>query len=547
MLLPSCLNDFHALAHPVTKKLHGSKGMGKRLYKRAKHSTPALMDAAARELETLEARLATKLLASSDNTPVAMHPRVVGYAAFLERPAETPTSPLPLSPAAAAAAAAGAATAVTTVRRHRARPKSAGGADVRAKGSAAGGGKSSHRRPRIYSRENPLETPPSSPRHTRLSAHRKQQNRQHQPTAAAVRGGGNGGALGTMVPSSSLTSSVKMSCGDDSDDFDCGAGEFGGSKRKSASAFAAAETSTERKGGDDCRGTTGFLNACGFTGYRSDSMLPPLLSSSLQGEDGSCLGSDDNLQYPTLPDVGPSLSPDPGHQDDSLQRGGGVHPVLLETTPGYSMALMPPREQNDGRSSTSLLPSIDMSDAAAAAAAVSSSAVGGPPTERQQRRQAPATTPASDDDVAYLGARGGVGGIVPAGRATAAARSTKRTGGDNNRDAGHLDITSVPVPVPATLVHGVSPEVAAAKAGAVVSSMVIPMDMDMDFDWLQVGKLFLCCGDFPSSGTCVVTSQRDNLCVVRMRYKGFSYRHVSDRPWTFPPVVSVFVGLLPKN
>ena len=443
--------------------------MGKRLYKRAKDSTPELMDAAARELEVLEARLATKLLASSDNAPVALHhhPRVVGHAAFLERPGTAPTTSLPVSPAAAdsaaaAAAASGPATGVAPARRQHRRSKSTGVADVGAKGRAGGGGggKSSHRRPRIYS-----------------------------------------------DVSSFLYSSAKKGCrGDDDgkDGFAGGAGDLGGSKRKSASTFAAAEkpSAEERKHGDGGGGgTAGFLTACGFTGYRSDSMLPPLLSSSLQGEDDPSLGSDDGLQHPTLPDVGPSLSPDPDHRCDNLRRGGDGngeggrgHPVPLGAVAGYSMAVLPPREQNTGPCPTNPLPGVNVASATptptAVAAAVggepsSALTVGGSPKDGQQRRQALATTAALNGDVAHERAREGArGSDVPAG-ATAVVRCFKVEGdGGSNLNAGDGETKSVLAA--AALVQGVPAEVTAAKAGAVVCPLVVPMDMDMDNDWLQV-------------------------------------------------------------
>lgn len=501
--------------------------MGKRLYKKATDSTPALVKATTRELEALEARLATKLLATSVNTPVPLHARVAGYSALLERPASTPTTPWPPAAAAAAsaapgaaeteaasagAAAAGAATAVALVRRYHHRSKSAGGAEMGAKDKVvATGGRSSRCRPRIYSREDPLGTPPSSPRHARFSPHRKHHHRQGRPSAAApaaVRGAGSAGAVSPMVSSSYLGSSVKVVCGDDTEEFEGGAGELGGSKRKCAAAFAAAETSSseDKKDGNGCRGggrgggTTGFLTACSFTGYRSDSMLPPLLSSSLQGEGGPCLGGDGALQHPTLPDVGPSLSPEPEqNQDECPRRGGGdsSHPIRPDSVPGHPMALMPRREQNDERSSTFFWPGEDTVVAATASASVtapaavscssSSSAVEGPSTEVQQRRQAPAMTAALDDDVEFLGtALGASSTMVAAGATAAVVRSAKVADGGGVRDAGRGGTTSV-LATAAALAQGVSLEVdAAAEAGRVRSSMVMPTDMDMDYDWLQV-------------------------------------------------------------
>ena len=43
----------------VTKKLHGSKGLGKRVYRRSKDATTASMDVAKYELAVLESRLTT--------------------------------------------------------------------------------------------------------------------------------------------------------------------------------------------------------------------------------------------------------------------------------------------------------------------------------------------------------------------------------------------------------------------------------------------------------------------------------------------------------
>eukprot|EP00903_Cladosiphon_okamuranus_P013837 g12876.t1 len=448
----------------VTKKLHGSKGMGKRLYVRAKDSTPALMEAAARELEALEARFAKKLLARSNETPVPLHhPRVVANATGLERPgaAASTTPRLPLSPTGGAMTAA----ASPVARCHHRLSRSAGGADMGAKGSAAaaGGGKFSHRRPRIYSHEDPQQqgTSISSPRHTRFSTHRKL--------------GAGGRETDPTTPPPFPVSSVKMRCGDGDrnpkGDFDGSVGGLGGSERKSDSALAAAETpcQKERKGGNDPYSggsTAGFLTTTGFTEYRSDSILPPLLNSCLQGEDGPYLGSDDVLQHPTLPDVGPSLSPELEHQD-------GGHPVSLDSGPGYSTALKPSRDK-------------------------AFSNVGASPTGEQQRRRAPAMTAPLDADVAFLRARERASGVAPA-------EATAVGGSCTDRDTGHGDT--------ADLVSGaLLPHVAEAKAKAVVSSLVVPMDMDMDNDWLQLvwsAKPFV--AGAPSAATSAVARSTASL------------------------------------